>query len=71
MRAILAFNGLNIVVNFLHFDFTLQNQTSIFHWQTFQNLDMCDTLRDLVPFGQRKEREKHSRRKDLFIKVAG
>ena len=56
MRAILAFNGLNIVVNFLHFDFTLQNQTSIFHWQTFQNLDMCDTLRDLVPFGQRKER---------------
>ena len=34
-------------------------------------LDICDALRDLVPFVQFKKREKHPRRIVNFSKVAG
>ena len=36
-----------------------------------QNENICDALRDLVPFVQCKKREKHSRRSVTFSQVAG
>ena len=50
----LVLRVLNIVFEFLYFGYNLQNQASIFHWQTFQNLQTFDLLRDVVRFVQCK-----------------
>ena len=36
-----------------------------------QNENICDALRDLVPFARCKKRENHSRRSVTFSEVAG
>ena len=52
----LVLRALNIVFEFLYFGYNLQNQASTFHWQTFQNLQTFDLLRDVVQFVQCKNR---------------
>ena len=40
-------------------------------WDHLHNYEICDALRDLVPFVQFKKHEKHPGRSVTFSKVAG